>query len=68
MALSEKVEDALTEVSGGLRNALAKAARSERPVTINAIARLLNDVESLISFDSLLDKIEEHEVKEELTD
>ena len=68
MALSEKVEDALTEVSGGLRNALAKAARSERPVTINAIARLLNDVESLITFDSLLDKIEEHEVKEELTD
>ena len=68
MALSEKVEDALTEVSGGLRNALAKAARSERPVTINAISRLLNDVESLISFDSLLDKIEEHEVKEELTD
>ena len=68
MAISKQVEEALTEVSGGLRNALAKAARSERPVTINAIARLLNDVESLISFDSLLDKIEEHEVKEGLKD
>ena len=68
MAVSKQVEESLMEVSGGLRNALAHAARNERPVTINAISRLLNDVESLITFDSLLDKIEEHEVKEGLKD
>tara|TARA_B100001250_G_scaffold147257_1_gene126064 strand:+ start:267 stop:467 length:201 start_codon:yes stop_codon:yes gene_type:complete len=61
MAISKQVEEALLEVSGGLRNALARAARNERPVTINAISRLLNDVESLVSFDSLLDTIEKHE-------
>jgi len=68
MALSKQVEEALTDVSGGLRNALAHAARNERPITINAIARLLNDVESLITFDSLLDKIEDHEDKIGMTE
>lgn len=59
MALSKKVEDYLLEAQGNIRNALAYAARSERPVTINALGKLLNDVEALIKFDDLLDKLDQ---------
>lgn len=59
MALSKKVEDYLLEAQGNIRNALANAARSERPVTINALGKLLNDVEALIKFDDLLDKLDQ---------
>jgi hypothetical protein len=59
--LSNQVSESLGDAKGHIRNALAFAARSERPVTVNAIARLLNDVESLQSFDGLLDTIDEHE-------
>ena len=68
MALSKKVDEYLVEAQGNIRNALANAARSERPVTINAIGRLLNDVEALTKFDDLLDKLDqeiEHKFKEE---
>ena len=68
MALSKKVDEYLLEAQGNIRNALANAARSERPVTINAIGRLLNDVEALTKFDDLLDKLDqeiEHKFKEE---
>ena len=37
MALSKKVDEYLVEAQGNIRNALAYAARSERPVTINAL-------------------------------
>ena len=33
MALSKKVDEYLVEAQGNIRNALAYAARSERPVT-----------------------------------
>jgi len=59
--LSKQVIESLGDAKGHIRNALAYAARNERTVTVNAIARLLNDVESLQSFDSLMDTIEEHE-------
>ncbi len=59
--LSKQVIESLGDAKGHVRNALAYAARNERTVTVNAIARLLNDVESLQSFDSLLDTIDEHE-------
>ena len=59
--LSKQVIESLGDAKGHIRNALAFAARAERPVTVNAIARLLNDVESLQSFDGLLDTIDEHE-------
>ena len=58
MALSKKVEEYLLEAQGNIRNALANAARSERAVTINALGKLLNDVEALTKFDKLLDKID----------
>ena len=61
MALSKQVVESLGDAKGHIRNALAYAARNERTVTVNAIARLLNDVESLQDFDGMLDTIEEHE-------
>jgi|TARA_B100001094_G_scaffold172584_1_gene166919 chromosomal replication initiation ATPase DnaA len=60
MTLSKQVTESLDDAAGHIRNALAFAARHERPVTISAIGRLLNDVESLQTFDSLMDTIEEH--------
>ena len=68
MALSKKVDEYLVEAQGNIRNALAYAARSERPVTINALGRLLIDIEALSKFDDLLDKLDqeiEHKFKEE---
>ena len=61
LMLSKQVIESLGDAKGHLRNALAYAARNERTVTVNAIARLLNDVESLQDFDGMLDIIDEHE-------
>ena len=59
MTLSKQVIESLGDAKGHIRNALAYAARHERAVTINAIGRLLNDIESLQSFDDLMDKLDE---------
>ena len=61
MTLSKQVIESLGDANGHIRNALSYAARTERTITVNAIARLLNDVESLQDFDGLLDTIEKHE-------
>ena len=58
MALSKQVTESLVEAQGNIRNALAYAARQERTVTVNAIARILNDIETLQSFDEMLDKLD----------
>ena len=59
MALSESVQQSLNEVESSLRNALSYAARQERPVVCPQIAKLLSDVESIGSFDNLLDKLDD---------
>tara|TARA_B100000085_G_C18516399_1_gene501806 strand:+ start:249 stop:443 length:195 start_codon:yes stop_codon:yes gene_type:complete len=59
MALSKQVTESLVEAQGNIRNALAYAARQERTVTVNAIARILNDIETLQSFDEMLDKLDQ---------
>ena len=59
--LSKQLIESLGDAKGHIRNALAYAARNERTVTVNAIARLLNDVESLQDFDGMLDIIDKHE-------
>ncbi len=59
--LSKQVIESLGDAKGHIRNALAYASRNERTVTVNAIARVLNNVENLQSCDSVLDTIEEHE-------
>ena len=58
MALSESVESSLKEAEASLRNALAYAARQERPMVCSVIADLISRIESLQATDSILDKLE----------
>lgn len=58
MALSQSVEESLKEAEASLRNALAYAARQERPMVCSVIADLIHRIETLQSTDSLLDKLE----------
>jgi hypothetical protein len=59
MALSESVEESLKEAEASLRNALAYAARQERPVVCTTISKVIQEIETLQSFDSLMDKLED---------
>jgi len=59
MALSKSVEESLTEAEANLRNALAFAARQERPLVCTQIAKLISDIESIGSMDSILDTLDE---------
>ena len=58
MALGSQVKESLQEAEASLRNALAFAARQERPMVCSAIADLISRIETLQSTDSLLDKLE----------
>lgn len=58
MALASQVEDSLKEAEASLRNALAFAARSERPMVCNVIADMIQKIEILMKTDELLDKLE----------
>jgi len=58
MALSKSVEESLKEAEQSLRNALAFAARQERPVVCTTISKVIQEIESLQSFDNLMDKLE----------
>ena len=58
MALSESVEQSLKEAEASLRNALAYAARQERPMVCSVVADIISRIDTLISTDALLDKLE----------
>ena len=58
MALSQSVEESLKEAEQSLRNALSYAARQERPMVCSVIADLISRIESVMTTDSLLDKLE----------
>jgi hypothetical protein len=58
MALSQSVEESLKEAEASLRNALAYAARQERPMVCSVIVDLIHRIESLQSTDAILDKLE----------
>ena len=58
MALSKTVEESMKEAQESLRNALAFAARTERPMVCSVIADLISRIDSVMSTDSLLDKLE----------
>lgn len=58
MALSQSVEESLKEAESSLRNALAYAARQERPMVCSAIADLISRIETIITTDTILDKLE----------
>jgi len=59
MALSQSVEESLKEAEQALRNALAYAARQEKPFIGKHIADLIFQIDNLISADALIDKLEE---------
>jgi len=58
MALSDSVENSLKEAEASLRNALAYAARQERPIVCSVIADLISRIDSVMHTDALLDKLE----------
>jgi hypothetical protein len=58
MALSESVETSLREAEAALRNALAYAARQEKPFVGKHIADMVMQIDNLISADALMDKLE----------
>ena len=58
MALGAQVEESLKEAEASLRNALAFAARQERPMVCGVIAELICRIEGVMSTNSLLDKLE----------
>lgn len=58
MALSKSVEESLKEAEQSLRNALAFAARQEKPFVAHEISSLICSIDNLISADKLIDKLE----------
>jgi hypothetical protein len=64
MALSQQVEESLDEAQASLRNALAFAARNERPMINQAIADLMCNIEKLKSVDKLFDMMDNTEWKD----
>ena len=58
MALSKSVEDSLKEAEASLRNALAFAARQEKPFIAKHIADMVFQIDNLMSADALIDKLE----------
>ncbi len=58
MALAQQVEESLKEAEANLRNALAFAARSERPMVCGSISKMIFEIESLMKYDNILDKLE----------
>ena len=62
MALSESVESSLKEAEANLRNALAYAARQERPVVCGVIAELITKIDTIITMDSVMDKLENRQI------
>ena len=59
MALSQSVEESLKEAEGCLRNALAYAARQEKPFVSSAISEMICKIDFLIKTDAFIDKLEE---------
>ena len=62
MALSESVNESLNEAQQSLRNALAFAARQERPMVCSVIADLISRIESMENTDSILDKLDDRKI------
>jgi hypothetical protein len=59
MALSESVENSLKESEASLRNALAYAARQEKPFVSREISEMICRIDTLMKTDQLLDKLED---------
>ena len=58
MALSQSVLEAIDEAQSNLRNALAYAARNERPMVCSSIAEIMAKLETIAKYDELFDSLE----------
>lgn len=58
MALSQSVENSLNEAEANLRNALAFAARQEKPFICSMIADMIQKIEQMKTMDEIMDKLE----------
>tara|TARA_B100000941_G_scaffold248878_1_gene194522 strand:+ start:6984 stop:7211 length:228 start_codon:yes stop_codon:yes gene_type:complete len=58
MALSKQVEESLKSAEDNLREALAFAARSERPYLIREIGAMVSQIENLINVDDMFDRLD----------
>jgi|TARA_B000000557_G_scaffold58177_1_gene45156 hypothetical protein len=58
MALSETVKSSLRDAQENLKNALAYAARTEKPFVSKHIADMLANIENIIDASEVIDKIE----------
>ena len=58
MALSETVKSSLRDAQEDLRNALAAAARTEKPFVSKNIADMLAQIDNLIDATEMLEKLE----------
>ena len=61
MALSEQVESSLREAQESLRNALAFAARTEKPYINMHIGKMMHSIDNLIDVHEILEKVENSE-------
>ena len=59
MALSSSVQDSLREAEQHLRNALSFSARQEKPYVAHTISDLICRIDSLLTTDQLLDKLDD---------
>ena len=62
MALSKQVEDSLREAQGNLRNALAFAARTEKPYITKHIADMLSNIEAVIDIDKFVEEVGKNDI------
>ncbi len=59
MALSKSVLEAIDEAQSNLRNALAYAARNERPMVCSSIAEIMSKLDTIAKYDELFDSLEQ---------
>ncbi len=60
MALSQTVIDSLNEAQSSLRNALAFAARNERPIICETIAKIMSSIDTIESSESIMDTLDKY--------
>ena len=58
MALSKQVEESLKAAETNLREALAFAARSERPFIVRELGALISHLDTVMSTDTMFDKLD----------
>mgnify|MGYP001237307766 FL=1 len=58
MALSKNVDESLNDATSALRNALAYAARNEKPFICKKIAGLIQEIETVKHSEQVFDMLE----------